>query len=119
MHEKIYEMAAQALSPTEAEQSLLDTLCAAAELELSAHLRDGITADDCGSIFILAAALTAAAEMMLLRSVNGVEQFTAGEVSIRAGKSDGGNAAALRRQAAALLSPFCEDGSFAFMGVPG
>lgn len=119
MHEKIYEMAAQAVSPSEAEQSQLDTLCTAAEAELTGQLRDGITAEVCGSIFIFAAALIAASEMMLLRSVNEVEQFTAGEVSIRSGQDKAAAAASLRQQAKALMAPFSDDSSFAFMGVQG
>jgi len=120
MHDKIYEMAAEAVSPTASEQSLLDTLCTAAEAELSAQLRDGVTAESCGNIFIFAAALIAAAEMMLLRSVNQVEQFTAGEVSIRSGQGKAAEfAAALRQQAKALMAPFSDDSGFVFMGVQG
>lgn len=120
MHDRIYEMAAEAVSPTPAEQPVLDTLCTAAETELTAQLREGVTSDSCGTIFIFSAALIAAAEMMMLRSINQVEQFTAGEVSIRSGQGKAAEfAASLRRQAKELMSPFSTDSGFCFMGVQG
>ena len=63
----------------------------------------------------------AAAGLLPARSGGGVEQFTAGEVSIRTG--GGGDlcqlAAAFRRQAADLMAPFWGDDGFAFLGVRG
>lgn len=117
MHESIFEIAAYALSVTEEEQAILETLCSTAEAELTARLREGITPDDCGSVYMFSAALLAASEMLLLRSADGVEQFTAGEVNVR--QSGEKTAAALRQQAAALMRTYCSDGDFAFLGVPG
>ncbi len=120
MHDRIFEIAAQTLSPAEDERPLLDTLCHTAEAELTMRLRDGIFPEDCGNVYVLAAAQIAAAEMMLLRSVKSVEQFTAGEVSIRQSAEKTGVAAALlRRQASNLIAPFCSDDGFAFVGVDG
>ena len=120
MHDKIYEMAAETVSPTQSEQTLLDTLCTAAEAELTVHLRDDVTPASCGVIFVFSAALIAASELMLLRSVNSVEQFTAGEVSIRSGQGKAAElAASLRQQAKSLMAPYSNDGQFVFMGVQG
>lgn len=120
MHEKIFEIAAYALSVSETERGLLDTMVSAAEAELTARLRDDVTAEDCGSIYVIAAALLAAADMLLLRSADEVEQFTAGEVSIRQSREMTTAAATdLRQQAERLMAPFCSDDGFAFLGVPG
>lgn len=120
MHERIYEIAAHALSVTEDEQTLLDTLCSTVEAELTMRLREGVAPEDCGSVYVFSAALLVVAEMMLLRSANGVEQFSAGEVSVRqSSEKTCAAAAALRRQANSLMAPFCGDDSFAFVGVQG
>ncbi len=120
MHEKIFEIAAYALYASEAEKTILDTLISAAEAELTARLREGITPEDCGNLYIVAASLLAEAEILLLRSIDETEQFTAGEVSVRQSREKAATAAAaLRRQANGLMAPFLNDDSFAFMGVQG
>lgn len=119
MHERIVELARAAASPSEAEDALLEALCTAAEAQLTARLRKGVTAADCGDAFPCAAALLAAAGLLPCRGADGVEQFTAGDVSIRTGGSGCEAGAALRAQAAALMAPYWEDGGFAFMGVRG
>ena len=50
-----------------------------------------------------------------------MEQFTAGDVSMRLGQSSGAceSAAALRRQAERMMAPFWADDQFAFTGVRG
>ena len=49
-----------------------------------------------------------------------MEQFTAGDVTIRTGGSDGcGDGASLRRQAALLMADYWKDDGFAFVGVKG
>lgn len=118
MHERIFEIAAYALAVTQEERPILDALCTAAEAELTARLREGIAPEDCDSVYSFSAALLAASELLLLRSADSVEQFTAGEVSVRRGH-DSTAAAALRRRAEELMSTYCSDGHFAFLGVPG
>ena len=120
MHNRIYEMAAQAISPSDEEKAMLDQLCSAAETELALGLRSGISVEDCGNIYIFAAALMGAADLMLLRSTAGADQFTAGDISIRSQPSSTIAAATvLRRQATALMAPFRRDDSFAFWEVQG
>ena len=94
----------------------LALLCAAAVEELTGLLREGITAGDCGGAFPLAAAWMAlgAAES----AGDGVESFTAGEVSIRRGDGDA-RRKALRLQALQVMKPWLRDEGFVFRGVKG
>lgn len=120
MHETILRLAAAIASPGEAELPLLNALCTAAEAELSSRLREGVGQGDCADAFSCAAALLAVAGLLPCREAGGVEQFTVGEVSIRTGDGDRCEAGpALRRQALALMAPYCGDDSFAFLGVRG
>lgn len=122
MHEEILKLAAAIVKPTEAEMPLLEALCTAAEAEVSGRLREDRTAESCGGAFLCAAALLAAAGVLPGRSGADVEQFTAGDVTLRTGNSSGNlceTAAALRRQAAEIMAPYWTDGGFAFLGVRG
>jgi hypothetical protein len=119
MHEIIVELAKSMASPSEAEETLLDKLCAAAEAELAGRLRQGVRAEDCADAFCCAAALLAVSAIVACRDAGGAEQFSVGEVSIRTGAGTSARADTLRRQASALLLPFQDDDDFAFWGVPG
>ena len=121
MLEQIVRLAEAIVQPSEAEQPLLTALCEAAEAELARRLREGLTPEDCGGVFPCAAALLAAAGLLPWRSGGDVEQFSAGDVSLRTG--GGGQvcaaAAAMRRQAAGMMADYWGDDAFAFLGVPG
>lgn len=119
MHEKVLELAKYITTAGEEELPLLDALCTAAEEELAGRLREDVQPEDCGVLFPLAAALTAAGDLLPFRGSGDVEQFTAGDVSVRLRKGGEQSASSLRRQAAALLSRYLRDGGFAFMGVRG
>lgn len=121
MQEHIFALASAVVQPSEEEKPLLTALCSAAAAELAGRLRDGVTPEDCGDAFPCAAALLAAAGLLPCRCGGEVEQFSAGDVSVRTG---GGNrlleaAGTLRRQAGTLLEPYAGDGGFAFLGVRG
>jgi len=107
--------------PSEEEQPLLETLCHAAEAAWSARLKNGVSPEDCGEAFLCAAAFTAAADFAVSRNSEGVESFTAGELSIRRSGSaeDRVQADALRKTAERLMAPYAEPESFAFKGVRG
>ena len=76
------EIAAMAAALGKVEDSEeLRSLCAWAAKELEGMLRSGLTPQDCGEAFVLAAAWMALAELGLCEDE--VESFTAGEVSIR------------------------------------
>ena len=59
--------------------------------------------------------------LLACRSGGDVEQFSVGDVSVRTGGGSQGceTAAAMRRQAAAMMAGFCGDDEFAFLGVRG
>lgn len=121
MFEQILSLAALIARPAAEEKPLLSAMCTAAADDLARRLRDGVRPEDCGDSFSCAAALLAAAGLLACRSGGDVEQFSAGDVSLRTG-GDGRAceaAAAMRRQAAAMMAYYCGDGEFAFLGVRG
>lgn len=112
--EEIVKLAA-ALGKVE-ESRELTLLCSAAAEELRGLLRSGIAPEDCGGAYALAAAWMALAG--LETAEDGVESFSAGEVSIR--KRDGAaRAKALRLQAMQVMKPYLRDEGFVFQGVRG
>lgn len=98
------------------ESQELSLLCSAAVEELKSRLKPGVTPEDCGEAFPLAAAWLA---LSGLESTGGdVERFTAGAVSIW--KKDGSfRQKALRLQALQVMRPWLEDEGFVFRGVRG
>ncbi len=100
-------------------ETALEALCAGAEQEVRGWLKPGVAPEDCESAFLLAAAWVALAGRTA-GDAGEVEQFAAGEVSIRRQGGDGAQrAAALRLQARQVLRPYLRDGGFAFQGVRG
>lgn len=120
VHQRVLELAAAMTLPTEQEKPMLEALCTAAEAMAAQRLKEGLTPADCGCTYLCAAAMLAAAGLLPCRESGGVEQFTAGDVTIRTGGGDGcAEGAALRRQAACLMAGYWEDDGFAFVGVKG
>lgn len=94
----------------------LKVLCGLAAEELKGLLRPGLTAEDCGQAFVLAAAWLALAGVEA--SDDGVESFTAGEVTVR--KRNGTlRQKALRMQALQVMKSYIDDPGFLFRGVRG
>lgn len=121
MAERILELACGITGVSDAENSLLEALCHAAETAWMSRLKSGITAEDCGEAFLCAVAFTAAADYVVSRGGDDVASFTAGEISIRKkGGSDGETQAnALRKTAERLMVPYAVAENFAFKGVRG
>lgn len=121
MMKQILDLAALIVQPSEAEMPLLSALCTAAETELARRLKEGLKPEDCGDSFTCAAALLAASGLLPCRDGGSVEQFSVGDVSVRTGGSSHtcDAAAAMRRQAAVMMSCYCSDNEFAFLGVHG
>lgn len=120
MHETILKLAQAISGSTDAEQTLLDLLCTAAEKEWSGRLRDGVLAENCEESYTCAAAFTAVARLIGSRSgKNSVSSFTAGSVSVSSlsGKETTAAAAALQSQAEQIMAPYVEEADFSFRGV--
>ena len=120
MGEQILALAMAVAGAGEEDRALLEPLCAAAETAWTARLREGVTAETCGSAFCCAAAFTSAADFMVSRS-GGLREFKAGEISVKG--RDGADAAevagALRQTAERLMAPYAAEAGFAFQGVRG
>ena len=119
MHETILSLAEAIVSPSDQERPLLESLCSCAEAQITGRLCEGTAPEDCADAFTCAAALSAAAGLLSCRGAGNIEQFTAGEVSMRFSAPSGGAAAALQKQADALMAPYWRDDAFAFLGVRG
>ena len=101
----------------ERQSQLLQMLCNAATSSLEDRLREGITPEDCKADFIAAASLYALASMNDVEETVQVEEFRAGDLTVRQ-SSSGRDAASncLQRQADMLILPYLKD-RFSFLGV--
>jgi len=107
----------RAMGATEDQEELLLPLIQAAQVRLERRLRAGVTPEDCGAAFPLAAAMTAMDSLSRCAGGDRVTSFTAGEVSIRTGNS--GTQDGLSGQAERMLAPWLKEAGFAFQGVRG
>ncbi len=113
--EEVYNQARfMAQELTENQQDLLQVICQSAVASLEARLRDNVTVGDCQADFVTAAGMYAVAAMAEIGDFDGVEQLTAGDVTVRRGNN--GASEYLRRQARLLMAPYLKDG-FSFLGV--
>lgn len=107
----------RSLGAGEGEDELLLPLAQAALRELTGRLRPGVSPEDCGSAFPLAAAMLAVERLERTEGSGQVEYFTAGDITLRL---RGGGDRGLSAQAERLLEPWLRDrGSFSFQGVRG
>ena len=98
-------------------QALLRLLCEAATAALASRLREGITAEGCGKDFVMAASLYALADLRSLDTEGQVEEFKAGDLTVRQGTaSPEGAAVCLQKRAEELMKPYLKE-RFAFLGV--
>jgi hypothetical protein len=101
----------------EKEQELLRVLCGAAASALELRLKEGLRLQDCEGDLVAAASLYAVAALLDARETSGVEEFKAGDLSVKTGGTGQERAGkALYRQAELLAKPYLAD-SFAFVGV--
>lgn len=96
-------------------EALLKMLCRGATASLVSRLREGIKPEDCREDLVAAAGLYALAALNEVGEDECIEQFSAGDVTIRTGKNDT-SANCLRHQAKWIMAPYLAD-SFAFQGV--
>ena len=99
------------------DEELVQRMCQVAQTQLTARLRPGVTAEDCGGAFPIAAAWMALSALYAGGAAEEVESFSAGDLTIRTG--GGGRSLALEEQAGKLMAPYCRETAFAFRGVRG
>lgn len=112
---------AQALMLTgeldEKSRELLRLLCGAAVSSLELRLKEGLRPRDCGDAFVAAASLYAVAALGDSREESVLEEFKAGDLTVRNRGADRNAASrALEKQARMLMKPYLAD-SFSFLGV--
>lgn len=95
------------------------SLAAAAGAELTARLREGVTAADCGEAFALAGAFLVLSRLCASEGGGSSLSVSAGELSVSAGNAAGQaeRSLMLRRQAELLLAPWLKDEGFCILGV--
>ena len=96
--------------------NLLRLLCGASASSLAARLREGLTPEDCKADFIAAASLLALAQLNGVDDAQ-VEEFKAGDLTVKQGSKNRDAASqCLQRQAELMIAPYLRDG-FSFRGV--
>ncbi|NCB51058.1 MAG: hypothetical protein EOM54_04140 [Clostridia bacterium] len=104
-----------------ADAAVLEKLCAASASELESRLREGMTSDGIGELFVTAAGVLALSMYVEVGGADGAKSVKAGNVTVARREAGGGiaSAAALRREAEAMLSAYLRDRGFGFVGVRG
>ena len=107
----------RALGGAGQDETVLRTLCQNACNMLDRRLRDGLTAEDCGEAYPLAAAWIALDWLRCGQGLDGVTYLSAGDLTVR--RDGGGADESLSQRAQALMGPFLRDDGFVFRGVKG
>lgn len=118
MQETILKYAKDIGTAGEGQEALLEALCLAAEAELTGRLREGLTPEDCGEAFPVAAAWLALAGLCVGQAGE-PSAWSAGAVSVSGAAPAEKRADNLRRQAEELMAPYLRDEGFWFQGVRG
>ena len=116
MTEQVLELLL-ALGVTGQDETVLQILCESACRMLDGRLKDGLTAEDCGDAYPLAAAWIALDWLRGSQGMDGVTYLSAGDLTVR--REGGGDAGALSQRAYEIMKPFLRDDGFVFRGVKG
>ena len=101
----------------ERQRDLLSLLCIASTASLTARLREGLSPEDCRADFVAAASLFALAAMNDADEKTAVEEFKAGDLTVKqSGSSRDAASRCLQNQAELMIMPYLKD-RFSFMGV--
>lgn len=106
-----------ALGAAGQDEAMLRTLCKSACTVLDGRLKEGLTAEDCGGAYPLAAAWMALEWLRGSQGMDGVTYLSAGDMTVR--REGGGDGKTLSRQAREIMGPFLRDDGFVFRGVKG
>ena len=98
----------------EKQEELLRLFSETAAQTLAARLKTGMTVESCREVFPAAGAMLALAA--LIRLEDGVQEFKAGDLTVKQGNRQEEAARCLEEQAWAVMAPFLQDG-FVFTGV--
>lgn len=104
------------------QEELLLPLALAVKEQLAGRLKEGVSPEDCGTAFPLAAAMVVMDRLSAAAGGGGggeITSFTAGDLTIRKEAGSGGTGRTLSAQAEGLLSPWLKDTGFIFRGVAG
>ena len=107
----------QAMGGAGQDEAVLRTLCESACRTLDSRLKDGLTAEDCGGTYPLAAAWIALDWLRGSQEMEGVTWLSAGDLTVR--REGGGDDGSLSRRAMEIMGPFLRDDGFVFRGVKG
>ena len=99
----------------EKQRNLLELLCDGAAAALAARLREGLEPQNCQVEFIAAASLLALSALNGASSVGQVEEFRAGDLTVKQGSGDAASQC-LKHQAEMIIGPYLAD-CFHFQGV--
>ena len=117
LKEQVFAQAALLAGELDGRQTdLLNVLCAASTASLTARLKDGLTPEDCKADFIAAASLFALAALNEAQDSNQVEEFKAGDLTVKQGSRKDAASRCLHNQAELMITPYLKD-RFAFLGV--
>ena len=101
----------------ERQRDLLSLLCIAATSSLTSRLREGLTPEDCRADFVAAASLFALAAMNDADEKTAVEEFKAGDLTVKQSSTSRDAASrCLHHQAELMIMPYLKD-RFSFVGV--
>ena len=100
----------------ERQRDLLSLLCIAATSSLTSRLREGLTPEDCRADFVAAASLYALAALNEAQDSDQVEEFKAGDLTVKQGSRKDAASRCLQNQAELMITPYLKD-RFAFLGV--
>ena len=99
------------------DEELLEKLSQVVQGQLESWLRPGVTVEDCGGAFPIAAAWMVLGTLYGSSDSGQVESFSAGDLTIKTGTHSRGQE--LEEQARRLMAPYCRETGFAFQGVKG
>lgn len=119
MVQEIFDFAVTIGQVQKEESDTLRRLCQVAHDELTAKLREGVTAQDCRATFVIAAAWIALAGLCISREDEGITSWSAGDVSVQKSRDRGNLPEVYCAQAERLMAPYVKDNGFAFLGVKG
>jgi len=116
MTEQVLELLLALCGPGQ-DETVLRMLCESACRALDWRLKDGLTAEDCGGAYPLAAAWLAMDWLRGGGGMDGITALSAGDISVR--RDGSGGSGRLAERALAVMAPFLRDEDFAFRGVRG